>query len=402
MKAGWEVKALGDICEIAPKKALAKKQLSNEQLVSFVPMDHLGELKSTFSAKEDRELSKVYSGYTYFADDDVIIAKITPCFENGKMGVASGMTNGIGFGSSEFVPIRGRGKTIPQYLFYFLLRDEFRETGARVMSGAVGHKRVPKEYLETLPIPLPPLEEQKQIVAVLDAALNGLTRARTHVETNLQNARELFDLRRAKLFSENETTPAVPLGLVCLSFEYGTSSKSKPVGKIPVLRMGNLQDGELDWKKLVYTDDETECQKYALTKGDVLFNRTNSQEHVGKTSIYDGSQPAIFAGYLIRVKPDSQKLTNPYLNHFLNSDVAREYGRSIKGKSVNRANISASRLKTYPIVVPSVERQTEIAAELDLLKIAMKELQSRYRQKLQDLDDLRQSLLQKAFAGELT
>ena len=87
MKAGWEVKALGEVCEIAPKKALVKKTLTDEQLVSFVPMDQLGELGSHFTAKEDRPLSSVYKGYTYFCDNDVIIAKITPCFENGKMGI---------------------------------------------------------------------------------------------------------------------------------------------------------------------------------------------------------------------------------------------------------------------------------------------------------------------------
>jgi type I restriction enzyme S subunit len=166
--------------------------------------------------------------------------------------------------------------------------------------------------------------------------------------------------------------------------------------------MGNLQDGEIDWTNLVYTNDAGEGEKYMLHEGDVLFNRTNSQAHVGKTSIFDGKMPAIFAGYLIRVTPKKEKLTNEFLNHYLNSDVAREYGRSVMGKSVNQANISGSKLKTYPINLPKLERQHEITLELDTLKVKVQEMQALYRSKLQDISDLRQSLLQKAFAGELT
>jgi len=402
VKAGWKLEALGEVCEIAPKKALAKKTLTDEQLVSFVPMDHLGILESHFTAQEERSLSSVYKGYTYFCDDDVIIAKITPCFENGKMGVVSGMTNGVGFGSSEFVPIRGTGKTIPKYLFYYLLRNDFRENGARVMTGAVGHKRVPKEYLENLPIPLPPLEEQKRIMSILDEAFEGLDRARENAEANLKSARELFEERRRTLVSNKTTGDPLTLKDVCINFEYGTSSKSSATGCTPVLRMGNLQDGEIDWTNLVYSNDAGEREKYMLHKGDVLFNRTNSQAHVGKTSIFDGKMPAIFAGYLIRVTPKKEKLTNEFLNHYLNSDIAREYGRSVMGKSVNQANISGSRLKTYPINLPELERQHEITLELDALKVKVQEMQALYRTKLQDISDLRQSLLQKAFAGELT
>lgn len=192
----WEVKALGSVCEIAPKKALVKKILTDEQLVSFVPMNHLGILRRHFTAKEDRPLLSVYKGYTYFCDDDVIIAKITPCFENGKMGLASGMTNGVGFGSSEFVPIRGQGKTLPTYLFYFLLRNNFRENGARVMTGAVGHKRVPVEYIENLPIPLPPLEEQKRISFRLDKASSQHNSLKEKYTTKLQ---DISDLRQSLL-----------------------------------------------------------------------------------------------------------------------------------------------------------------------------------------------------------
>ncbi|MCI2283027.1 hypothetical protein L3081_05970 [Colwellia sp. MSW7] len=118
--------------------------------------------------------------------------------------------------------------------------------------------------------------------------------------------------------------PNVKLKDVGKGFNYGSSAKSKPEGEVPVLRMGNLQGGRLDWDKLVYTSDEAEIEKYLLETGDVLFNRTNSPELVGKTSIYRGEQKAIYAGYLIRVK-GSDRLNTEYLNIQLNSPHARDY-----------------------------------------------------------------------------
>lgn len=106
----------------------------------------------------------------------------------------------------------------------------------------------------------------------------------------------------------------VPLRQLILSVEYGSSAKSNVKGDIPVLRMGNLQDGELNWSDLVYTNDESEIEKYALDPGDVLFNRTNTIDLVGKTSIYRGERPAIFAGYLIRIRVDPSRLDSEYLN----------------------------------------------------------------------------------------
>jgi type I restriction enzyme S subunit len=93
----------------------------------------------------------------------------------------------------------------------------------------------------------------------------------------------------------------VPLGRLVRSVEYGSSAKSDVRGLVPVLRMGNLQAGQIDWTDLVYTEDQAEITKYTLRRGDVLFNRTNTIDLVGKTAIYEGEQPAIFAGYLIRI-----------------------------------------------------------------------------------------------------
>lgn len=288
----------------------------------------------------------------------------------------------------------------PTYLYHFLSANT---DALNALGTGATFKELSSSALKAFPIPLPPLEEQQRIVSVLDEAFEGLARARAHAEANLQNARELFALNfEHELLKHRETSTMTTIGEICDDFEYGTSAKSQPSGQMAVLRMGNMQLGEIDWGDLVYTDVGKDIEKLALKDGDVLFNRTNSLEHVGKAAIYRGEIPAIFAGYLIRLHFCRSKLHPDFLNLFLNSEGARKYGRSIAGKSVNQANISASKLRTYPISLPSRATQEDIVRKAESIRQPLIELQRCYQAKLQHLDDLRQSLLQKAFAGELT
>jgi len=130
--------------------------------------------------------------------------------------------------------------------------------------------------------------------------------------------------------------------------------------------MGNLQSGRIDWNDLVYTDDEQEIAKYALRPGDVLFNRTNTIDLVGKTSIYAGERPAIFAGYLIRVNVNKDKLDSRYLNYILNTELAKKYSLKVLSVAVSQANINGQKLKTYPVPLPpTTTEQSAIANALD-------------------------------------
>jgi len=125
------------------------------------------------------------------------------------------------------------------------------------------------------------------------------------------------------------TWSVVSLGELVSRIEYGSSAKSKTIGQVPVLRMGNLNDGKLKWNDLVYTDDEAEIRKYLLRAGDVLFNRTNTIDLVGKTALYIGERPAIFAGYLIRVTVSESLLDPRFLNYVLNTEASRKYSRRV-------------------------------------------------------------------------
>ncbi len=259
-----------------------------------------------------------------------------------------------------------------------------------------------QQALNSIPIPVPTLPEQKRIVGILDEALDGIAVAKANAEKNLQNARALFESQlQSVLTRRGEGWVETTLGEVCTRVEYGSSAKSKKRGKMPVLRMGNIQNGRFVWDRLVYTDDPNEIEKYRLNNNDVLFNRTNSPELVGKTAIYKNEMPAIFAGYLIRIHRKENLLDADYLNYFLNSNIAKEYGKTVVISSVNQANINGQKLKSYPITIPPLKDQQKIVAVLAALGKETQRLEAIYQQKLASLNALKNSLLDQAFTGHL-
>ena len=191
------------------------------------------------------------------------------------------------------------------------------------------------------------------------------------------------------------------LGLMTLGVEYGTSAKSQPEGKVPVLRMGNMQNGKIDWTDLVYSDNDEEIKQYLLKKGDVLFNRTNSPELVGKTSIIETDEKAIFAGYLIRINHLTEITDGRYLTYFLNSMIAKKYGNFVKTDGVNQSNINGQKLINYPFVFCSLKEQKEIADILEQKFTACDQLADEIAKQLKQAELLKQAVLKAAFSGSL-
>ncbi len=129
-------------------------------------MADLNENAMFFSPKESRPLPEVRQGYTCFANDDVLLAKVTPCFENGKAGIAKDLESGLGFGSSEYYVLRpDQSKILPEYLYLNIANNRMKRSGKPAMTGTGGLQRLPKSYIENYEIPLPPLETQKKIVS---------------------------------------------------------------------------------------------------------------------------------------------------------------------------------------------------------------------------------------------
>lgn len=205
-----------------------------------------------------------------------------------------------------------------------------------------------------------------------------------------------------------ELLPSLPanwswqkLGWMTCGVEYGTAAKSAESGLVPVIRMGNLQNSRIDWSDLVFTSQEEEIEKYSLKAGDVLFNRTNSPELVGKTAIYQGERPALFAGYLIRVNQFESIADGRYVNLFLNSLVAKQYGDSVKTDGVNQSNINGEKLQSYPFPYCSIDEQREVVRQVDGKLSNTDRLMDDLNAELKRASSVRQSILKKAFSGQL-
>ena len=161
----WEVKRLRFVLEVNPVKS--ELNLPDETTVSFIPMDAVN-FDKNLTLTQEKSLDEVYKGYTFFRDNDVLLAKITPCFENGKSAIAQNLTNGIGFGTTELHVLRANGQFNNHFLYYLLKTDLFMKLGESQMYGAGGQKRISEEFIKNFSLGIPPLAEQTAIAHYLD------------------------------------------------------------------------------------------------------------------------------------------------------------------------------------------------------------------------------------------
>lgn len=296
--------------------------------------------------------------------------------------------------------------------FRFYLETKFVIDKMKKEAKGSTQKFVSLKYLRNFPICYPSLEEQQRIVNRIESLFAKLDRAKELIENTLaqfeQNKMAMLHKAfigelTAKWRKENNidlsSWQEKTVDELCTSLKYGTSKKSNPEGSVVVLRMGNLQNGEIDWSNLMYTDDKDDIEKYLLKKGDVLFNRTNSPELVGKTSIYRGEYPAIYAGYLIKLDY-GKDIIGEYLNYMMNSTKAKHYCYTVKTDGVSQSNINAKKIGAFEIPVPTIEEQQEIVNILDNLLAKYNKIKN-LEQQLEKIELLKKAILAKAFRGEL-
>ena len=264
------------------------------------------------------------------------------------------------------------------------------------------------------PFALPPLQEQQRIVSRIESMFTKLDEAKEKAQDIVDG----FGTRKAailhKAFSGELTAKwreehqhsihewsNWSIDELCFSLKYGTAKKSKSEGPVVVIRMGNLQQGEIDWTDLAYTDDPEDIEKYKLFPGDVLFNRTNSAALVGKTSIYRGEYPAIFAGYLIKLDYDRNNILGDYLNYALNTTTAKEYCNSVKTDGVNQSNINAKKIGAFVIPVAPIKEQEVIVRIIKELLRKEKAAKDAAESVIEQIDTMKKAILARAFRGEL-
>ena len=404
----WKWVRLGKIYDVNPKV-----QADDDLEASFVTMSDISPgIKSQFDFIV-RKWGEIKKGHTQFANGDVAFAKISPCFENRKSMILDGLKNGIGAGTTELIVLRNPSID-NKYTFLFISSEEFIRHARNTYKGVVGQQRINLDFVKNYPMPLPPLSEQRRLVARIESLFAKLDAAREKVQSVLDShetrkAALLHDAFTGKLtarWQEEHNLSYNEWHLVCIkdichSLKYGTAKKSEASGRYVVIRMGNLFDGEILWDNLAYSNDSEDIEKYQLTPGDVLFNRTNSAALVGKTSIYRGDYPAIYAGYIIKLDYDRQAIDGEFLNYVMNSPCAKAYCNKVKTDGVNQSNINAKKIGAFQFKLPSLPEQQEIVRILGRLLAREQRARQAAEETLAAIDRMKQSILARAFRGEL-
>ena len=376
--------------------------------------------------------------------------------ENGKMAVVPKLVNGYGFGSTEFHVLRPKPGMDAKYIYYYVSSQAFRGEAERYMTGAVGQKRVSTTYLKQSTIPVAPLDQQKRIVAEiekqfsrLDEAVANLKRVKANLkrykaavlnaaasgrlveteaelarregrsyETGAQLLQRILETRRSPWKGKGKykepaapditDLPELPEGWVWATVEqlsslveYGSSAKTREdTTGVPVLRMGNIVEGELVFDELKYLPTKhDEFPKLLLNTGDLLFNRTNSPELVGKTAVFVGSlQKFSFASYLIRVRL-VQGVEPNFLAAFINSAYGRNWVKSVVTQQVGQANVNGTKLQALAVPLSPEAEQHRIAAEIDRRLSLLRETEAQVDANRQRAERLRQSILSRVFSG---
>ena len=263
-------------------------------------------------------------------------------------------------------------KITKKYLFYILNSDFFEQQCIQFSKG-VAQKNMSTEWLKDYEIPLYSIEEQLEVIEILDKTRNVISLRKKELLA-LDN---IIKARFVEMFGDPIKNPkgweVVTIGDIVTEVKYGTSKPAVEGGKYPYLRMNNLtSDGHLDLNDLKYIDiSEDEIEKCVVRKGDVLFNRTNSIELVGKTAVFDLPDDMVIAGYIIRVRLNERMLPE-VLSQYMNLEALKDILRSMAKGAVNQANINAQELQSIKVYIPDMGLQKkfiEMKEQVDKSKV---------------------------------
>ena len=420
----WEVKRLRFVAELNPSKSEIA-ELDKETPVSFLPMDAIGD-DGKINLEYEKRIADVETGYTFFRDGDVTVAKITPCFENGKGAVMQGLTQGIGFGTTELIVARPIvSQTCSDYLHALFTSVEFRNNGEGYMYGAGGQKRVPDDFVRNFAIAFPPLEEQQTIAAFLDCEtgkIDALIAEQQRLAELLAEKRQaVISLAVTKGLNPNARMKdsgiawlgevpkhweVVPLKQVISQIESGVSVNASDFPATEpepgVLKTSCVYSGQFDANEnKTVIEAEIERVSCPLKAGTLIVSRMNTPELVG-------------AAGLVKVAPENIYLpdrlwqvsfTNavPAFVHYWTQSVF--YRAQIRvvcaGTSSSMQNLGQDQFRTFDFPNPPQEEQQTITAFLDSETAKFDTLAAEANRVIKLLQERRSALISAAVTGKI-
>ena len=404
---GWRSVKIGDIFHVQQGKAVNAKAREGTNVQPFLRTANVFWNRLELSTVDQMHFSEVEAEKLRLEYDDILVC------EGGDIGRTAIWKSEIEpcFYQNHLHRLRPKiREEVEPYFFSLwmqtaiLLRGLYTSQGNKTTIPNLSGAR-----LKSFDFPLPSFSEQRAIADIM-GSVQGAKDARVH-ETQLERERKAALMAhlfahgtRGEMLAETplgklpQNWKAVKLGEVLKQAQYGLSLRGETSGTYPILRMGNLIDGWVEMSDLQFVElDEKTLDQYKINFGDVLFNRTNSFELVGKTAIYESDAESIFASYLIRLIPESESLSPQFLNAYFNGNETQKRLKSIASRGVSQSNISAGNLKHFFIPLPPLDEQKEIAVILRACddKIAALE------EEATRLDELFRAMLEELMSGRL-
>lgn len=405
--SNWTWRRMGDLFEIGAGKTMSATARAGTNKVPFLRTSNV--LWDEIDLTEVDEMSIPPSE---LADKSLKAGDLLVC-EGGEIGRAAVWDARVPMMAFQnhlhrLRPIRGDVE--PQFYVYFL-QSAFTQLG--IFEGAGNKTTIPnlsRNRLASLVVPHPCVAEQREIARVLAKVREAI---RVH-DKAVAAAQELKRAAMRELFTrglrgepqkETEIGPVpeswniVTINDVALQTQYGLSIRGQAQGRFPILRMNCQDDGRVVFRDLQFVDlDDNTLAAFRLQAGDLLFNRTNSIDHVGRTAVFEGTREAVFASYLIRLSVDKARCLPRFLNYYMNRPEVQADIKRLASKAVGQANINATKLRTIAFPLPpTLDEQREIVAILDAIdrKIEL------HRKKRAVLEELFKALLHKLMTGEI-
>ena len=392
LPAGWRWVKLGEVCELNPRRPSIQRK--DCEPTSFIPMEAVDAVSGVVSDLRIRPYGEVKKGYTYFAEGDVLFAKITPCMQNGKHIVAQGLIGGIGFGTTEFHVLRPSEAITSEFIWCFVRQPSVLIQATEHFTGAVGQQRLPEDYLANLGIPLPPLSEQRRIAGVLREQMGAVERARAAAHGRLGAAKALQSSYLRAVFNGPEARqwPARELGEISTVI-MGQSPPGRSYnnnGEGDYLLNGPSEFGPNHPEPVQWTTQPTRfCEP-----GDVLFcvrGATTGRKCWADQRYCIGRGLAI-----IRGTPGTT--STQFLWHLL--DVVTPVLLK-KAAGSTFVTLPGDELRRLPVRVPSLLDQQRIAGQLREQMAAVENARAAAEEELNTINALPAALLRRAFKGEV-
>ena len=309
--------------------------------------------------------------------------------------------------SNHFTRLRTKQDVLlPPFLAGWLNHQWRRGVFAGICNRWIGQSAVKADKLLNLDFPLPPISDQERITAALCEQMAAVTHARAAGQVRIKAAKAVYDAFVRSVFADNESEswPIRPLFDLCEGpGQYGTSEKSNGKGLgMPILGMYHIHESRIRWENIACVDLEPAIiDKYRLRIGDLLFNRTNSAELVGKTAVFDLNREAVFASYLIRFRLNARVADPDFVSAYINSNLGRRFIERRMGRAIGQVNVSASTMHGMPVPAPDFLIQKRIGKMLRKRYDEVLELRRCMEQESEAIDALPAALLQRAFTGAM-